>query len=481
MVASGHVTSVSARLSDLLERQRAAFHRDGAPSLTARLEDVTRIRSLVLAEKDRLVAAVQRDFGARSREEFLITDVATVVQACDHIKAHLRKWMRPHRVKTSLRLQPGRAEVHPQPLGVVGVVSPWNYPVNLALIPLVGALAAGNRVMIKPSEHTPHTSELLENLLGAAFGEERVAVVQGDASVGSAFAGLAFDHLFFTGSTEVGRKVMAAAAQNLVPVTLELGGKSPVLVAEDRFRNGRLERTAAAIAYGKLLNAGQTCIAPDYALIPRRRQDAFVQAFRQAVLSMFPTLLDNPDYTGIVHERHCERLQDLVDEARSAGARVEQVLGPSEEFRGQTRKFAPTLILDPPATLRVSTEEIFGPILVVRPVDGIDAAIRHVNQGPRPLALYVFSDDDRVVERVVNQTHSGGVTVNDTLVHFAEEHLPFGGVGASGMGAYHGEASFRAFSHMKPVFVRTRLDPTRLLRPPYSKLKHSILGWLLRD
>lgn len=431
-----------------------------------------------MRDRERIAEALGGDFGVRSRHETLMAEVLTLVRGIQDAKKNLRKWMRPRRVGVSWLYRPARAEVRPQPKGVVGVMGAWNYPISLTLGPVVGAIAAGNRVMIKPSEIAPRSAEVVKAIVEEALGTERAAVVLGDVHVAEAFSRLSFDHLIFTGSTAVGRKVMAAASENLVPVTLELGGKSPVILTEDRFSKTGLERAAKSIAFGKLLNAGQTCIAPDYALIPEGRIDDFVDAFRAAVEAMYPSLLDNPDYSAVIHERHASRLNAYVRQAIDRRVRVEKVNPAEEDLSGQTRKLAPTLVIDPPDDLAVMREEIFGPILPVITYGTLDEAIAHVNARPRPLALYVFSDDRRKVRRILDGTTSGGVCVNEVTLHFAEDRLPFGGVGDSGMGAYHGRAGFDTFSHLKPVFVRTRFDPMSLFRPPYGARHDRFLSWL---
>ena len=418
------------------------------------------------------------DFGVRSRHETLMAEVLTVVRGIQEVRKNLRRWMRPRRVRVSWLYRPGRARVQPQPKGVVGIMGAWNYPVNLALAPIVATIAAGNRAMVKPSEVAPRAAEVVKAILTEALGENRVIVTLGDVQVAETFSRLPFDHLLFTGSTQVGRKVMAAASENLVPVTLELGGKSPVIVTEDRFTRGGLLRTAHSVAFGKLLNAGQTCIAPDYALLPEGRIDDFVEAFRDSVTEMYPSLLDNADYTAIIDERHAGRLLGYVREAADRKVRIEEINPAGEDLGGQTKKLPPTLIVDPPDDLAVMKEEVFGPILPILTYGTLDEAIAHVNARPRPLALYVFSDDQRKVRRILERTTSGGACVNEVALQFAEDRLPFGGVGDSGMGAYHGRAGFETFSHLKPVFVRTRFDPMSLFRPPYGKRHDRFLDWL---
>jgi coniferyl-aldehyde dehydrogenase len=359
---------------------------------------------------------------------------------------------------------------------VVGIIAPWNYPVNLALCPLVAALAAGNRVMLKPSEHTQRTSELLATLLAELFPQEQVAVLLGGPEVGAAFTTLPFDHLFFTGSTAVGQRVMQAAAQNLTPVTLELGGKSPCVIAPD----ADLAQAAMRIATGKLFNAGQTCIAPDYVLAPRESVEAFISAYQAAVKKLYPTLQANLDYTSIATDRHYARLTAALSDAREAGARIVSIDAGEADLAAR-RKIAPTLLIEPADDLNLMQEEIFGPILPVKGYDRLDDAIAYINARPRPLALYYFGASAEGRDRVLARTHSGGVTVNDALSHFVVEELPFGGVGASGMGFYHGEDGFLAFSHRKAVFLQGPVDGKRFLRPPYGKLFSAMFRFLMRD
>lgn len=463
-------------LASILERQKLAFLRDGPPDLARRRATLKRLADAVKASADELAGAICADFGHRSRHETLMAEIFPVLAAVRHARFHLWRWMRPRLVWPGLELAPSRGRIVQQPLGVVGVVSPWNYPAQLALAPLVAALAAGNRVMIKPSELTPRTAETLADMLGGLFSEEEVAVVQGGPEVGAAFCRLPYDHLLFTGSTPVGRKVLAATADNLTPTTLELGGKSPCVIAPE----ADLAEAAASIASGKLMNAGQTCIAPDYVLLPAGAQHSFAQHFAETVNKLYPSLLANPDYTSIISDHHYARLARMIDEARQTGAKV-VVLDPAQENPPpQSRKLAPTLIVDPGENLSVMREEIFGPVLPVVGYESFEAALEFVTARPRPLALYYFGREDQSLQKLLARTHSGGVTVNETLSHFIAENLPFGGVGPSGMGAYHGEAGFRAFSHAKPVLLQSRFNSRILLRPPYGKVSEAILRVLLR-
>jgi coniferyl-aldehyde dehydrogenase len=373
-----------------------------------------------------------------------------------------------------LALLGAKSWVEYQPLGVVGVISPWNFPVNLTFTPLAGILSAGNRCMIKPSEYTPATSAAMAVAFAEAFDEEEIAVVTGGPQTGSDFSGLAFDHLLFTGATSVAKHVMRAASANLVPVTLELGGKSPVIISS----KAEMDTTTDALMAGKMLNAGQICLAPDYVFVPRERMGEFVDSSKRAVAKMFPTLLDNPDYTSVVNARHFERISGYVDEAKERGVEVVEINPANEDFRQQSaHKIPPTLLIDPPEDSAVMQEEIFGPVMPIKPYDTIDETVDYVNAHDRPLGLYYFGNDKQETEQVLNHTTSGGVTVNDVIMHIAQENLPFGGVGPSGMGAYHGEDGFRTFSHAKAVFKQATFNPAEKLglRPPYGEKLMGIL------
>ena len=464
-----------APFADSLARQRAAFLREGAPTLQQRRDDLARLRRALVARRGDFEAALKADFGHRSAHETAIMEMMSVVQGIRYLSRHLRRWMRPSRRLVAVHFQPARAYVQYQPLGVIGIMVPWNYPLSLALMPLATALAAGNRAMIKPSEFTPATSALLQTLLAEVFSPEQVAVVQGDAAAGAAFAALPFDHLLFTGSTPVGRAVMKAAADNLVPVTLELGGKSPVVV-----ERGHGPRSAAAIAYGKLANAGQTCIAPDYALLHADDIGPFVEAFDAAVKQLYPQGPAGDDYSAIINPRHYQRLLALLDDARAKGARIVQVGHRPQDAAQRAHTLAPTLVLDATDDMRIMQEEIFGPLLPLRVCNDMDEAIRSINARPRPLALYCFGPPGAQRERLLERTTSGNVTINNTLMHYAQDDLPFGGVGPSGIGAYHGVEGFRALSHAKGVLVQSRWNLSNLLRPPFGRLADLILKAMLR-
>jgi coniferyl-aldehyde dehydrogenase len=461
-------------LGGILSKQRAAFHQDGPRTLAQRKADLLKLKTAVLARRHAIEQALNADFGNRSAYETRIMELVPVVQTINYLRRNLRKWMRPERRRIAIHFVPGRSYVVYQPLGVIGVISPWNYPLSLALIPLATALAAGNRVMLKPSEFAPATTTFLKQLLQDLYPEEQVAVVTGGADVGATFASLPFDHLAFTGSTNVGRSVMKHAAENLVPVTLELGGKSPAIVAAD----ANIETAAMSIAYGKLANAGQTCIAPDYVLVPEQKVEAFVAAYRAAVTKLYPMGMGTKNYTSIINARHQSRLRDLVGDAKRKGARIVEV-APSSIDRGGSRKFAPALILGTTDDMAVMREEIFGPLLPVVTYGAMDDAIAHINRGGRPLALYYFGGHGANRRKVLERTTSGNVTVNDTLMHYVQNDLPFGGVGTSGMGAYHGPEGFKSFSHAKGIFEQSRWNLGGLLRPPFDRLTDIATRYML--
>jgi acyl-CoA reductase-like NAD-dependent aldehyde dehydrogenase len=462
-----------ATLDELFRAQRQAYLRQPYPSWQARADRLRALRAMLLGHRDALADAVNADFGGRAKAEVLLSEIVLLKQEIDTALAHGRRWMQPQRRSTGKWLLPGRAKVVPQPLGVVGIIAPWNYPVQLGAGPLVGALAAGNRAMIKMSELTPRTGALFAELVGRTFAPEQVAVVGGDASVGAAFAALPFDHLLFTGSTRVGREVMRAAAANLTPVTLELGGKSPVIIGP----GARFDDAVDSLMIGKTLNAGQTCVAPDYVLLPRGREGDFIARAKNRINQLYPDFARNGDYTAIVSAAHYARLQRLADEAREAGAQ----LHPLAASDPVTRRFAPTIVTDAPAHSALMQQEIFGPLLPLVAYDTLDDALHYVNARPRPLALYLYADDAPSIERVTRETVAGGMAVNETLLHLACEGLPFGGVGASGMGAYHGYDGFVTFSQMKPVFTQARWNARSLVAPPYGrKMFQRVIDAMLR-
>ncbi|KJZ56689.1 MULTISPECIES: coniferyl aldehyde dehydrogenase [Pseudomonas] len=448
------------QLQHLFDTQRRAYAANPMPPAAQRQQWLKALRDLLSDERQALINAISQDFSHRSADETLFAELMPSLHGIHYASKHLKGWMKPSRRAVGIAFQPASAKVIYQPLGVVGVIVPWNYPLYLAIGPLVGALAAGNRVMLKLSESTPATGELLKALLARIFPEDLVCVVLGEAEVGMAFSKLPFDHLLFTGATSIGKHVMRAAAEHLTPVTLELGGKSPAIVSADV----PLKDAAERIAFGKALNAGQTCVAPDYVLVPEDRVDAFVAAYTQAVRGFYPTLVDNPDYTAIINERQLARLNAYVKDAIDKGATLIPLYD-----QGQARRMAHSLLLNVSDDMTVMQDEIFGPVLPIVPYRGLDQAFAYINQRPRPLALYYFGYNKAEQNRVLHETHSGGVCLNDTLLHVAQDDMPFGGIGPSGMGHYHGHEGFLTFSKAKGVLVKQRLNAAKLIYPPYGK------------
>jgi coniferyl-aldehyde dehydrogenase len=468
--------SAADALRALLRAQQAAFQSDMLPSLAVRLDRLKRLNMLIESHAQAFAVAISSDFGTRSLIEIRITETLFLQSGIRHAVRNLSRWMRARRVSTALAYRPGKSMIMRQPLGVVGIISPWNYPLQLALAPLLGALAAGNRAMLKPSELTPAFSEALAEAVAKTFASDEVAVVTGDASIGKQFAALPFDHLVFTGSTAVGREVAQAAAKNLTPVTLELGGKSPAIIDASCNLDGVIDR----IAWGKLINAGQTCIAPDYMLVPREDVERFVTLLRTSMTRLYPKFRSNPDYSGIISERHLRRLRELIEDARQRGATVIEVEPLDASVAAAGRQLPPTLLLNVADNMRVMSEEIFGPILPIIPYDTLAEAMAYINRHERPLALYWFGQNSAARDQVLAGTIAGGVSINDTLLHIAQEGLPFGGVGASGQGHYHGEFGFRQFSKEKPIFIQSRFSGGGIIRPPYKPSIERVLRWLSR-
>ncbi len=458
-------------LPHLLARQQAAFRSSPPPTAGQRRSYLRCLEKLLQANQGQIVAAVQADFGQRSRMETLLGEILTVLAACRYSRRSLEHWMRPQRRPVGMVFQPALNWVEYQPLGVVGVIAPWNYPVLLTLGPLVDILAAGNHCLIKPSELTPHTNELLDKLLGEIFPPDHVGVVPGGVEVARAFCALPFDHLLFTGSTARGREVMHCAATNLVPVTLELGGKSPVILAEDF----SVAQAARSVGAGKFFNAGQSCVSPDYALVPTDRAPEFTQDVLRTAERMFPSWEGNPDYTAIISSTHYTRLQELVAEAEQAGAQVLQHRQPKST---SGRQFPPTVVLNPPTTCRLMQEEVFGPVLPVVGTSSVAQALAFVGARPRPLALYLYTHSQATRRQVLQGTTSGGVALNSTMVQVSQVALPFGGVGPSGMGAYHGRAGFERFSHPRAIHQSGPVKGFEILQPPHGRLSRWALRWL---
>jgi coniferyl-aldehyde dehydrogenase len=461
-------------LNETLQRMRHAQSVDPQPAWPVRADRLRALRSLLLDHRAELAAAIDADFGRRPAQETDLLELFPSLSAIDHALRHGRRWMAPRGRFANALFLPARTVLRPQPRGVVGIIVPWNYPLYLAVGPLVDALAAGNRVMLKMSEFTPRFSALFASLVAHHFHADDVTVVNGAAEVAQAFSALPFDHLLFTGSTAVGHQVMRAAAANLTPVTLELGGKSPAIVGP----GARFEHAVERIVFGKLVNAGQTCIAPDYVLLPRDRVDDFVAVAQRVMARMYPRLAQNGQYASIASDRQYQRLIGLLDDARERGARIHPL---GDAAADATRRLLPPQLLSQvDDSMVVMREEIFGPLLPLLAYDTIDQAIAWVTERPHPLALYLFESDRALIERVLSRTVAGGVSVNDTLYHIAQHGLPFGGVGASGMGGYHGEAGFRTFSHLKPVFHQARFNGTGLFNPPYGERFRRLLDLLLR-
>jgi coniferyl-aldehyde dehydrogenase len=461
-------------LRDIFDVQYRASRDEEAPDYYARMQTLDKLLHLTQRHESEINEAMHADFGNRSAVESMLGDIIMVLANIKDSKKRLRAWMRPRRVKIAVQYWPGKGRIENQPLGVVGVISPWNYPYHMAMVPAVQALAAGNRVMIKPSELTPKTSALMARLIADNFDPDLLTVVNGGAEVGQAFAELPFDHLFFTGSTSIGRKIAAAAAPNLTPVTLELGGKSPTIIG----KRALLKLVVPRIAFGKFLNGGQTCIAPDYMLVPRAQMDEFVDLMKETVRGFYPNGTGHEDYTSIITDRHFDRLARLAEDAKTGGAEIVSLLGDEEFAKSNQRKFPPALVLDPSDDLLVMQEEIFGPILPVKPYDTIDQAIAYINAHDRPLALYYFGEDKKEQRNVLDRTVSGGVCINDAMIQVAQENLPFGGVGPSGMGSYHGEWGFRQFSKEKPVFTQSRFSAASQLYPPYGAKARRVIKFV---
>ncbi|MEE2525594.1 aldehyde dehydrogenase family protein [Hyphobacterium sp. HN65] len=451
------------RMSAVFQAQKAAFEGERHRAYKDRIRDIDAIAALTVKHAEAIKDAAASDFGVRSRCETQLSEIAYMASAAKHTRRHLNSWMQKKKVAVPGNLKPGNAYIRREPKGVVGIISPWNYPFQLAFSPILAALAAGCRVMLKPSEFTPAMSDLMKSMLAEEFDENHVAVILGGPAVGEAFTKLPYDHLFYTGSTHVGRIVSKAAAENLTPVTLELGGKSPVIMADDF----PAEKAGETLAFGKFLNAGQTCIAPDYVLTPKGKSRTVAESTIARVQKAYPDWATDEDYTAVVSDKHYERLNSMIEEARSAGAEILQAEGSDP---GNARKIAPTVVLNPPEDSRLMQEEIFGPVLPILEHDGLDDAMKRVNAKDRPLALYVYAKSKKTARSVLEGTISGGAVVNNTMLHYSVEDLPFGGVGASGSGAYHGEYGFETFTHARSVFETPVWHPSRLIQPPYGKI-----------
>lgn len=465
-------------LNEILEKQKKAHLTEGPLSVETRKEWIDRCIALLIKYQNEIAEAISEDFGHRSTESSLLADVAGSIGSLKSAKENIKKWVKPEKRKVTpsiLGLLGAKLRLEYQPLGTVGVISPWNFPVTLTFGPLGSIFAAGNRAMIKPSEFTPKTSELMKKMFEEAFSEEEVAVFTGGPDLGEAFSSLPFDHLLFTGATSIAKHVMRAASENLVPVTLELGGKSPVIIS----KKSNFEVSVNRVMAGKTMNAGQICLAPDYVFIPKDKKEDFISQSKKVVTDMYPSLKDNPDYTSVINQRHYDRLQGYVEEAKEKGFEVIEINPSDEDFSQQAHhKIPPTLIVDPDDSLSVMKEEIFGPILSVKTYDSIKDTVDYINSKDRPLGLYYFGDDKEEMQNVLENTTSGGVTINDVVFHVGQDNAPFGGVGPSGTGSYHGVEGFKNFSHTKTIYTQSKFDGLfGLFRPPFgSKAKSAIKG-----
>tara|TARA_Y100000590_G_scaffold101874_1_gene115714 strand:- start:4845 stop:6281 length:1437 start_codon:yes stop_codon:yes gene_type:complete len=458
----------------ILDLQKQLHIQEGPPSVELRKDRIERCISMVNKYQDQIIKSLQEDFGNRDPVMSVATEVMSAIGPLEHAKKNLVKWMKPEKRKAEiaplgplLSIMGARARIEYQPMGTVGCISPWNFPVNLVLAPLGGILSAGNRVMIKPSEITSSTSDVMKTMFEEYFDKEEIAVFTGDAEVGAAFSSLPFDHLIFTGGTEIAKHVMKAASENLVPLTLELGGKSPVILGKD----SDVGAAAVRVMQGKTMNAGQICLAPDYALVPKNKVSEFVEESVSAVSEMYPSLKDNEDYTSIINEKHFDRIQSYLDDAKEKGAEIVEINPSNEDFSQQPHyKIPPTLVLNPSEDMKVMQEEIFGPVLPVKTYEDLEESVNYVNNKDRPLGLYYFGNNKKEQDYVLKNTTSGGVTLNDVISHITQENLPFGGVGPSGMGSYHGYDGFKEFSHAKSIYKQTKINLNKLagLVPPYK-------------
>ncbi len=455
----------------LLELQRAAHRRDGPPNARIRIDRLDRLDNVVRKRSEAFADAISTDFGNRSRFETALLETMVLLSAVRHARKNVRWWMEPAYQEIDVTFWPGSAWIRREPMGVIGIVSPWNYPLQLALSPLVDVIAGGNRAIIKPSEQTPNFSELLHRAISETFAEEEVGVVTGGPDVAATFTRLPFDHLVFTGSTSIGRKVAQAAADGLVPTTLELGGKSPAIICP----SGSMVKAVKAIAYGKFVNAGQTCIAPDYVMVPRERMIELAEQVLAEARRAYPSV--GADYSSLISDRAFDRMTTAIAEAEQGGAKVLRHPAPSDRSK---RILPPVVVLDAPENCMLMREEIFGPVLPIVGYDTLEDALDWINTHPHPLALYIFAEDRKEQNRVLDRTQSGGVTVNGTLLHIAQEGLPFGGVGASGMGAYHGRAGFDRFTHARAVFRTGFFNAADWLAPPYGRRAKRLLRFLMR-
>lgn len=454
----------------IFSAQKRAFLKNGTPGAKERIEHLKKLKKAILTYQEQIVEAIDQDFGYRSKDESAIVEIFSSLQSLSHTAKHVKRWMRPSWRIPAIFLMPSWTKVYYQPLGVVGIVVPWNYPAYLTIGPLAYALAAGNRVIIRMSKNSPNLALLLKKIISENFDEDQLALFTGEDVSGRDFTKKPWDHILFTGSTAAGKHVMRAAADNLTPVTLELGGKSPAMIGEKVPMKDAAER----IAWGKMVNSGQTCVAPDYVFCPENRVDEFVACFRNAVHKMFPTLKNNPDFTGIENEQQYSHLQALLADAKDKGAEIIEINPANEDF-SDIRKMCPKIILNATDDMMVMQKEIFGPLLPVMTYTSLDDALAYINAHPRPLALYYFDYNYKNADYVITHTYSGGALINDVMVHVGQENMPFGGVGLSGMGKYHGKEGFRTFSNAKGAMFRPRLNSGKIAYPPYSSFRHRLI------
>jgi coniferyl-aldehyde dehydrogenase len=470
MNVSNKESTAAMELQAILDNQRAAFKAEGPVALATRIDRIDRCIALLVDNQQLICEAVNKDFGCRSRFPTLMMDVMNSVGSLKFVKKNLKKWMKPEKRSPFMPMNflGAKAYVKHQPKGVVGIMTPWNVPVNMIFSPLADVLGAGNRAMIKPSEFTPHTAELMQRLFAQYFEQTEIAVVAGGPEVGAAFSSLQLDHIIFTGATTIGRLVMKAAAENMVPVTLELGGKSPVVISEQVDIN----KAAETLITGKAMNGGQLCISPDYCFVPQSKLEAFIKRCRDTIAAQFPTVQGNDDFVACINERHFDRVKAYIDEARERGARIVPLCPKGEEFSNrEAHKIALHLIIDPEDDLACMQDEIFGAVLNIKTYSDIDPVIDFINDRERPLALYYFGDNKAEEQRVIDETISGGVSINNVAMHVACDDLPFGGVGHSGIGSYRGRDGFRTFSHARGVYKEGWVNMAKLAGtlPPYGE------------
>ncbi|WP_076410289.1 coniferyl aldehyde dehydrogenase [Shewanella sp. UCD-KL12] len=462
------IESISS-LSTLLTQQKSSYRSQPAPTCSQRVAQLNALKQALLNYQQPLADALNQDYGNRSVDDTLISDIMPCINNINYSLKNLKKWMKPSARHAGLLLSPAKVKVHYQPVGVVGIIVPWNFPVMLSVGPLITALSAGNRAMLKLSEFTPETNKVLKEMLASIFDDTTVAVIEGEADVAAAFSSLPFDHLLFTGSTAVGKHVMRAAAANLTPVTLELGGKSPVVIAPDM----PIETAVERMIYGKCLNSGQICVAPDYVLVPKEKQAEFIAAYKKKFNAMYGQVSDNKDYGAIINQRQFDRLNGVLEDAKAKGATI--VSANDEAIDIQKRKIPTQLITNVSDEMTLMQDEIFGPLLPIIGYETMADAIEYINDRPRPLALYIMSFDASVQQSILNNTHSGGVCINETVFHVAADDAPFGGIGPSGMGHYHGKEGFLTLSHAKTVLSRGKLNTGKFVHPPYGTGIQSML------